>query len=103
MAPDENLGLTISVQDPAILQRLLHFTTADAEELGAKQYKYPYVSCEVLSSDVWSICEGIVDSENLLSDYWKFLDRPAPLDALKASYFTKVNNTFFTKKTTEVR
>ena len=65
--------------------------------------RYSYVSCEVLSCEIWSICETVVQSRELLSNFWTFLDRPAPLNPLQASYFTKVNEQFLEKKTEEVR
>jgi hypothetical protein len=60
------------------------------------------VSCEVLSCEIWSICETVVQSRELLSSFWTFLDRPSPLNPLQASYFTKVNEQFLEKKTDEV-
>ena len=64
--------------------------------------RYSYVSCEVLSCEIWSICETVVQSRELLSNFWTFLDRPSPLNPLQASYFTKVNEQFLEKKTDEV-
>jgi len=64
--------------------------------------RYSYVSCEVLSCEIWSICETVVQSRELLSHFWTFLDRPSPLNPLQASYFTKVNEQFLEKKTDEV-
>ncbi len=64
--------------------------------------RYSYVSCEVLSCEIWSICETVVQSRELLSHFWTFLDRPPPLNPLQASYFTKVNEQFLEKKTDEV-
>jgi hypothetical protein len=60
------------------------------------------VSCEVLSCEIWSICETVVQSRELLNNFWKFIDRPSPLNPLQASYFTKVNEQFLEKKTDEV-
>lgn len=64
--------------------------------------RYSYVSCEVLSCEIWSICETVVQSRELLTNFWKFIDRPSPLNPLQASYFTKVNEQFLEKKTDEV-
>ena len=64
--------------------------------------RYSYVSCEVLSCEIWSICETVVQNRDLLLNFWKFLDRPSPLNPLQASYFTKVNEQFLEKKTDEV-
>lgn len=44
----------------------------------------------------------MVQNRDLLLNFWKFLDRPTPLNPLQASYFTKVNEQFLEKKTDEV-
>lgn len=64
--------------------------------------RYPYVACEVLSCEVWSIVEAVIENVDLLSNFWQFLDRPSPLNPLQASYFHKVIAMFLTKKTSEV-
>ncbi|KAK6536189.1 hypothetical protein TWF281_000433 [Arthrobotrys megalospora] len=79
-------------------------STGDLEREKAEKTraKYSYVSCEVLSSETWSICEALMDNLDNLRMFWKFLERPAPLDPLQAGYFTKVNETLFDKKTGEM-
>lgn len=76
----------------------------EEEEAEKKRNKYAYVSCEILSSDNWSICEVLMEtgSRDLLFKFWEFLKRPTPLDPLQASYFTKVNESLFDKKTEEM-
>lgn len=68
----------------------------------AQRKKYAYVACEVLSSEVWSITEALVEYQHHLRDFWDYMKRPAPLDALQAGYFTKVNEALFEKKTEEM-
>ncbi|KAM0456965.1 hypothetical protein ACHAPV_006940 [Trichoderma viride] len=72
------------------------------EELDKKRNRYAHVACEVLSSDTWSIYEALVENRQLIRTFWDFLSRPAPLDPLQASYFTKVNESLFEKKTEEM-
>lgn len=67
-----------------------------------KRNRYAFVAAEILSSDNWSIYEAVMESKHLLRDFWQFLKRPAPLDPLQASYFTKVNESLFDKKTEEM-
>lgn len=74
-----------------------------AEEEGEKKRnRYAYVAAEILSSDNWSIYEALMESKHLLRNFWQFLKRPTPLDPLQASYFTKVNESLFDKKTEEM-
>lgn len=75
-------------------------TEEDKKE--AKRKKYAYVACEVLSSEVWSITEALLESRDHLYEFWDYLKRPAPLDALQAGYFTKVNETLLDKKTEDM-
>ena len=63
--------------------------------------KYAYVACEILSSETWSILEALMESQEHLREFWKFLTREPPLDPTEAGYFTKVNDTLLDKKTEE--
>lgn len=74
----------------------------DEDEGEKKRNRYAYVAAEVLSSDNWSIYEALMESTSLLRNFWSFLKLPAPLDPLQASYFTKVNESLFDKKTEEM-
>ncbi len=74
----------------------------DEDEAEKKRNRYAYVAAEVLSSDNWSIYEALMETPSLLRNFWNFLGRPAPLDPLQASYFTKVNESLFDKKTEEM-
>ena len=75
---------------------------SEQEKQEARRKKYAYVSCEVLSSEVWSIVETLLDQREHLREFWQYMHRPAPLDPLQAGYFTKVNETLLDKKTTDM-
>ncbi|KAL2150472.1 hypothetical protein VTH82DRAFT_7035 [Thermothelomyces myriococcoides] len=72
------------------------------EDREKKRNRYALISTEILSSDAWSIYDALMESKSLLRDFWQFLKRDAPLDPLQASYFTKVNESLFDKKTEEM-
>ncbi|KAI1750372.1 SAPS-domain-containing protein [Xylaria castorea] len=74
----------------------------DEDETEKKRNRYAYVAAEVLSSDNWSIYESLMENRALLANFWSFLTLPAPLDPLQASYFTKVNESLFDKKTNDM-
>lgn len=61
-----------------------------------------YTSCEVLSSETWSILESLMENQQLLRGFWDFLRRDSPLDSTEAGYFTKINETLLDKKTEEM-
>ncbi|KAL2118763.1 hypothetical protein VTJ04DRAFT_5722 [Mycothermus thermophilus] len=67
-----------------------------------KRNRYAFVSTEILSSDIWSMYDALMECKGLLREFWQFLKRDAPLDPLQASYFTKVNEALFDKKTEEM-
>lgn len=75
---------------------------SEEDKKEAKRKKYAYVACEVLSSEVWSIIEAMLEYGDLLRDFWEYLRRPAPLDPVQAGYFTKVNDTLLDKKTEDM-
>lgn len=72
------------------------------EDIEKKRNRYAFVAAEILSSDNWSIYEALMESKELLRDFWQFLKRETPLDPLQASYFTKVNESLLDKKTEEM-
>jgi SIT4-associating protein SAP185/190 len=74
----------------------------DDDEQEKKRNRYAFVACEILSSDTWSIYEAVLENRQLIRDFWTFLSRDTPLDPLQASYFTKVNESLFEKKTAEM-
>jgi SIT4-associating protein SAP185/190 len=62
---------------------------------------YAYLSCEILSSDVWSIVEAVLENRPALKTFWEFLHQEE-LDPAQASYFAKVNESLLDKKTDEL-
>lgn len=71
------------------------------EKADKARLKYAYIACEILSSETWSILEALMESQDHLREFWKFLRREPPLDPTEAGYFTKVNDTLLDKKTEE--
>ncbi|KAL4974158.1 putative Sit4-associated protein [Aspergillus desertorum] len=74
----------------------------DIERAEKERLKRAYVACEILSSEVWSILDSMMANPEHLRGFWDFIRRPAPLDSIQASYFTKVNETLLDKKTGEM-
>jgi SIT4-associating protein SAP185/190 len=101
---DKGKGRVLPFGRPRASSRVTDTGNDEEEEAEKKRNKYAYVACEVLSSDNWSICEALMESSNrdLLRKFWQFLRLPTPLDPLQASYFTKVNESLFDKKTDEM-
>lgn len=61
--------------------------------------KHAFVASEILSSEVWSITETLLESREILVKFWSFLRESPTLDPVTAGYFTKINETLLDKKT----
>lgn len=74
--------------------------SGDGEETKEEKQrmKYAYVACEILSSEVWSISEAVLESQDSLRTFWDYIKQPAPLDPVQAGYFTKVNEALLDRK-----
>ncbi|KAI8824378.1 SIT4 phosphatase-associated protein-domain-containing protein [Fimicolochytrium jonesii] len=97
-----NTKLVEFLSKPEVLKQLLGFIIKSEDLDESKRFKYPFVASEIISCEIYSICEGIMGSEELLNELWGLLDRPAPLDALTASHFGKVIGVLLAKKTPEM-
>ena len=86
----------------AIRNRSRGMSESDEDKQETKRAKYAYVSCEILSSEVYSIYESLLALPEALREFWSIIRRPAPLDAVQASYFTKINEAVLEKKPGEM-
>ena len=82
----------------AMRSRSRGMSESEEDKQESKRAKYAFVSCEILSSEVYSIHESLLAMPENLREFWTFIKRPAPLDALQASYFTKINEMLLEKK-----
>ena len=98
---EKGKGITLPFSRPRAVSGATDIAS-DQEEIEKKRNRYAFVAAEILSSDNWSIYEALMESKALLRKFWEFLSLPAPLDPLQASYFTKVNESLFDKKTEEM-
>lgn len=64
--------------------------------------RYPFLACEILCSEIWTITEGIFRDESLLEILFTFLDQPPPLNPLLASYTSRVGQSLLSRRTSEV-
>ncbi|KAJ3000160.1 hypothetical protein HDV02_000443 [Globomyces sp. JEL0801] len=60
---------------------------------------YPYIASEVFGCEVMAIIDALFANKDILAQFWTFLDSPAPLNPIHASYFTKINGVLLSKKT----
>ncbi|XP_029440073.1 serine/threonine-protein phosphatase 6 regulatory subunit 1 isoform X2 [Rhinatrema bivittatum] len=74
--------------------------SADVEE--KLRYKYPSVSCEILTADVSQINDALGEDEALLKRLYGFLQRQDGLNPLLASFFSKVMGILINRKTEQI-
>ncbi|KAF1812241.1 SAPS-domain-containing protein [Eremomyces bilateralis CBS 781.70] len=67
-----------------------------------QRLKYAYVASEILSSEVWSISEALMENQESLRKFWDYAKQEPPLDAVQAGYFMKVNESLLDRKTEEM-
>ena len=87
-----------------VLEALLSYIIDEPDtDLGEKnKFRYPCLASEIFNCEVLSICEALINNPNLLENFWKFLDNPAPLNPIQCSYFSKLFIVLLQKKPAEV-
>lgn len=66
------------------------------------RYKYPSVSCEILTADVTQINDSLGEDESLLKRLYSFLQNEDDLNPLLASFFSKVMGILINRKTEQI-
>ncbi|KAF3822344.1 hypothetical protein GH733_007718 [Mirounga leonina] len=66
------------------------------------RYKYPNISCELLTSDVSQMNDRLGEDESLLMRLYSFLLNDSPLNPLLASFFSKVLSILISRKPEQV-
>ncbi|XP_063798894.1 serine/threonine-protein phosphatase 6 regulatory subunit 1 isoform X2 [Pseudophryne corroboree] len=66
------------------------------------RYKYPSVSCEILTADVSQINDALGEDEALLKRLYGFLQNDEDLNPLLASFFSKVMGILINRKTEQI-
>ncbi|ANB14749.1 Sap190p [Sugiyamaella lignohabitans] len=72
------------------------------DDIQETKQRHAQVCSEILSADVWSLTEALMECTDLIEEIWKILDYPTPLDISYASYFTKISEHLLDKKTDEM-
>ncbi|XP_075998344.1 serine/threonine-protein phosphatase 6 regulatory subunit 3 isoform X2 [Genypterus blacodes] len=89
---------------PQCMEDLVTFITQepsiDVEE--KVKYKYPNISCELLTSDVSQINDRLGEDEKLLMRLYGFLQNEPPLNPLLASFFSKVLSILIGRKPEQI-
>lgn len=70
-------------------------STDIAEE---NRFLYPNVACEILTSDVPSLKQRLVEDSTIMNKLYSFFEREPPLNPLLASFICKTFSSLITKK-----
>jgi len=85
---------------PDTLRKLLYYITVEPQEDDDtnRKYKYPFLSCEILASEIWAICDAMYSNPGLLDILYSYFENPSPLHPLLSSYTSRVACVLLTKK-----
>ncbi|XP_052399921.1 serine/threonine-protein phosphatase 6 regulatory subunit 3 isoform X2 [Carassius gibelio] len=89
---------------PQCMEDLVSYITQEPnDDVEEKiKYKYPNISCELLTSDVSQINDMLGEDENLLMKLYSFLQNEPPLNPLLASFFSKVLSILIGRKPEQI-
>uniref|UniRef100_A0A4W3J8H3 Protein phosphatase 6 regulatory subunit 1 n=1 Tax=Callorhinchus milii TaxID=7868 RepID=A0A4W3J8H3_CALMI len=78
-------------------------TQEPSEDMDEKvRYKYPNISCEILTADVMHVNDALGEDEGLLSRLYGFLQNDSTLNPLLASFFSKVMGILINRKSEQI-
>lgn len=99
----QNKKLLDFLIDPQTLRKLLYYITTEAdEEADAKRkFKYPFLACEILASEVWAICDAMYQHDGLLDELYGYFEKDPPLNPLLSTYAARVASVLLQKKVSE--
>ncbi|XP_060949590.1 serine/threonine-protein phosphatase 6 regulatory subunit 3-like [Limanda limanda] len=89
---------------PQCMEDLVTYITQEpnAEVEETVKYKYPNISCKLLTSDVGQINDRLGNDEELLMKLYGFLQNEPPLNPLLASFFSKVLSILIERKPEQI-
>ncbi|XP_064193173.1 serine/threonine-protein phosphatase 6 regulatory subunit 3-like isoform X1 [Anguilla rostrata] len=100
----QNRKLVEFLVQPHCMEDLLNYITQEpCNDMDEKiKYKYPNISCELLTSDVGQVNDRLGEDESLLLKLYSFLQNEAPLNPLLASFFSKVLSILISRKPDQI-
>eukprot|EP00118_Oscarella_pearsei_P025734 m.308671 g.308671 ORF g.308671 m.308671 type:complete len:926 (+) comp44482_c0_seq1:181-2958(+) len=96
-----NAKLINFLVDPGVIGQLIGLVTTEPDESTDEKtkYKHPNTACNLLTAEVEPILDKLMSDDALLAQLWSFVETDHNLDALLASYFSKVIATLLKQKT----
>jgi hypothetical protein len=72
------------------------------EPFAERLSRFPFIACEILASEVWTIVDAVYKNEDLVAQLFAFLEKDAPLNALMASFVSRVTAVLLEKKPSQM-
>ncbi|XP_048886579.1 serine/threonine-protein phosphatase 6 regulatory subunit 3-like isoform X2 [Brienomyrus brachyistius] len=100
----QNRQLIDFLVQPQSMEDLVGYVTQEpSDDMDEKlKYKFPNISCELLTSDVSRINDKLGEDESLLTKLYSFLQHDPPLNPLLASFFSKVLSILIRRKPDQI-
>lgn len=99
----QNKKLLDFLTEPETLKKLLAYITQESreEDDAKRKFKYPFLACEILASEVWAICDAMYQDHSLLDLLYGYFEKDPPLNPLLSSYSSRVAGILLQKKVAE--
>ncbi|XP_060694876.1 serine/threonine-protein phosphatase 6 regulatory subunit 3-B-like isoform X3 [Hemiscyllium ocellatum] len=95
--------LDFLVRSQSMEDLVTYITQEPPDDMDEKmKYKYPNISCELLTSDVAQLNDRLAEDEPLLTRLYSFLQNEPPLNPLLASFFSKVLSILISRKPDQI-
>ncbi|XP_078405275.1 serine/threonine-protein phosphatase 6 regulatory subunit 3-A-like isoform X3 [Cetorhinus maximus] len=95
--------LDFLVRSQSMEDLVTYITQEPPDDMDEKmKYKYPNISCELLTSDVAQLNDRLAEDEPLLTRLYSFLQNEPPLNPLLASFFSKVLSILISRKPEQI-
>ncbi|XP_051885599.1 serine/threonine-protein phosphatase 6 regulatory subunit 3 isoform X4 [Pristis pectinata] len=95
--------LDFLVRSQSMHDLVTYITQEPPDDMDEKmKYKYPNISCELLTSDVAQLNDRLAEDEPLLTRLYSFLQNEPPLNPLLASFFSKVLSILISRKPDQI-
>ncbi|XP_078076788.1 serine/threonine-protein phosphatase 6 regulatory subunit 3 isoform X5 [Mustelus asterias] len=95
--------LDFLVRSQSMEDLVTYITQEPPDDMDEKmKYKYPNISCELLTSDVAQLNDRLAEDEPLLTRLYGFLQNEPPLNPLLASFFSKVLSILISRKPDQI-
>ncbi|XP_062917894.1 serine/threonine-protein phosphatase 6 regulatory subunit 3-A-like isoform X4 [Mobula hypostoma] len=95
--------LDFLVRSQSMHDLVTYITQEPPDDMDEKvKYKYPNISCELLTSDVAQLNDRLAEDEPLLTRLYNFLENDPPLNPLLASFFSKVLSILISRKPDQI-